>query len=74
MLHSSAHPQLDYEAREEEANGAEPLLKHYVGVYDPENGKLQLVQVRKVAIRATPRSSKVDRVVADTGDEPPTVC
>lgn len=74
LLHTSAHPKLDYEGREEEAGGAEPLLKHYVGVFDPVSGELQLVQVRKVAVRGTLRSSKVDESSAEEDDKPPTVC
>ena len=57
LLHSSAHPKLDYIAREECSNGSESHLKHYIGVYDPETGKLQLVQARKLVIRSTLRSS-----------------
>ena len=51
----------------------DPLLKHYVGVYDPESGELQLVQVRKVTIRGTLRSSRVDETAAEDEDKPPTV-
>ena len=57
LLHSSAHPKLDYIAREEYSNGSESHLKHYIGVYDPEAGKLQLVQARKLVIRSALRSS-----------------
>ena len=56
LLHSSAHPKLDYIAREESSDGSEGYLKHYIGVYDPETGELQLVQARKFIIRSTLRS------------------
>lgn len=56
MLHSSAHPKLDYIAREEFSDGSEGYLKHYVGVYDPKTGELQLVQARKLIIRSILRS------------------
>jgi len=56
LLHSSAHPKLDYTAREEASNGSDKYLKDYIGVYDPETGKLQLVQARKAVVRSTLRS------------------
>ena len=74
LLQTSAHPKLDYEGREEEAGGAEPLLKHYVGVYDPVSGELQLVQAYKITVRGTPRSSRVDDATAEEEGIPPTVC
>lgn len=56
LLHSSAHPKLDYTAREEEAAGASALLKHYVGVYDPETGKLEVMEARKMVVRGVVRA------------------
>ena len=60
LLHSSAHPKLDYIASEESSNRSESYLKHYIGVYDPETEKLQLVQARKLVIRSTLRSTDDD--------------
>lgn len=57
LLHSSTHPKLDYTAREEASNGSENYLSHYIGVYDPESGQLQLVQARKAVVRSTLRSA-----------------
>ncbi|MCJ1420353.1 DNA-directed RNA polymerase I subunit rpa49 [Xylographa parallela] len=57
LLHCSAHPKLDYTAREESSGGADDLLRHYVGVYDPATGDLQIVPVRKVTVRGTLRST-----------------
>lgn len=65
MLHSSAHPKLDYVAREEPSNRSESHLKHYIGVYDPETGKLRLVQARKLVIRSSLRSSGNDEKGSD---------
>jgi DNA-directed RNA polymerase I subunit RPA49 len=50
LLHSSKHPKLDYTAREEDT-----LQKHYVGVYDPETGKLEVTEARKMEVRAVVR-------------------
>lgn len=60
LLYSSTHPKLDYVAREESSNGSESHLKQYIGVYDSETGKLQLVQARQLVIRSTLRSSEND--------------
>lgn len=32
------------------------LLKHYVGVYDPETGKLEIMEARKVVLRGSVRA------------------
>ncbi|KAK4693686.1 DNA-directed RNA polymerase I subunit RPA49, partial [Lecanoromycetidae sp. Uapishka_2] len=58
LLHSSAHPKLDYTACEETSNGSENHLKDYIGVYDPSSGQLQLVQARKLVVRSTLRSER----------------
>lgn len=55
LLHSSEHPKLDYTAREEEAGGSDALTKHYVGVYDPKTGKLEVVEARKMVVRGSVR-------------------
>ena len=66
LLHSSAHPKLDYTAREEEAVGASALLKHYVGVYDPVTGKLEVMEARRMVVRGVVRAHQatVDDQVA----------
>lgn len=69
MLHSSAHPKLDYVAREEPSNRSESHLKHYIGVYDSETGKLQLVQARKLVVRSTLRSSADDEKGSDSEND-----
>lgn len=71
LLHSSAHPKLDYIAREETFNRSESHLKHYIGVYNPETGKLQLVQARKLVIRSTLRSSDDDGKDNDSENDAP---
>jgi hypothetical protein len=63
ILHSSEHPKLDYTAREEESSGADTLLKHYVGVYDPDTGKLEVMEARKMVIRGVVRAQQA--TVAD---------
>ncbi|PON26317.1 hypothetical protein TGAM01_v204793 [Trichoderma gamsii] len=58
LLHSSTHRNLDYTAREEE-RGSKPLLNHYIGIYDPKTGKLQVVEAKKMVVRGTVRSKQV---------------
>lgn len=56
LLQSSDHPKIDFSAREERDGTADSLLKHYVGVYDPETGNLQVMEAHKLVLRSTLRS------------------
>lgn len=58
LLHSSSHQNLDYTAREDRPHGADSLLRHYVGVFDPMTGHLQVVEAKKMAVRGTVRSQQ----------------
>lgn len=60
LLQSSAHPRLDYIGREEQDGTAESLLKHYVGVYDPQSGDLKVMEAHKVVIRSILRSEDTE--------------
>ncbi|KAI4140831.1 MAG: hypothetical protein L6R39_005638, partial [Caloplaca ligustica] len=55
LLHTCAHPKIDYIAREEEGAAPNGSLNHYLGVYDPKSGQLQLVRARKLVLRSTVR-------------------
>jgi DNA-directed RNA polymerase I subunit RPA49 len=39
-------------------------LKHYIGVYDPESGKMEVMEARKVVVRGVVRAHQ-----ATTEDE-----
>lgn len=60
LLHSSSHRTVDYTAREDKpAIGAgQPLLKHYIGLFDPASGQLQLVEAKKMVIRGSVRAQQ----------------
>ncbi|KAI9884089.1 MAG: hypothetical protein M1823_004119 [Watsoniomyces obsoletus] len=58
LLHSSTHPSIDYLAQEEEADATDGLLKHYVGIYDPQTGKLEVVEARKAVLRGAIRDEE----------------
>ena len=60
LLQTSAHPRVDYVAREEEGGEVEGLLKHYVGVFDEQAGKLELVRVRPMVVRGHVRVTDED--------------
>lgn len=60
LLHTSAHLTVDYLGREEEGDGAEGLLKHYIGVFDEQSGQLQLVRSKKIVLRGMVRSARID--------------
>jgi len=72
LLHSNSHPKIDYTAREEELGAAETLQKHYVGVFDPETGKLELVESRKMIVRGVVRSHQAgedDEIMVRSGGD-----
>lgn len=56
LLQSSDHARLDYLAQQELDGSASAQLKDYVGVFDPETKKLQIVPVKRVTVRSTLRS------------------
>ncbi|RFU26890.1 hypothetical protein B7463_g9438, partial [Scytalidium lignicola] len=56
LLHSNTHPKIDYIAREEQASKTDSFLKHYVGVYNPETGELELMEARKMTVRGLVKS------------------
>ncbi|KAL8805656.1 MAG: hypothetical protein Q9182_001800 [Xanthomendoza sp. 2 TL-2023] len=60
LLHNSAHPKMDYVGREEDGVGADALLNHYIGVYDPKLARLQLFRARKMTLRANLRPTLTD--------------
>lgn len=58
LLHSTSHRSLDYSAREDKPKGGQPLLKHYIGLFDPASGQLQLVEAKKMVIRGSVRAQQ----------------
>ncbi|KAK2604406.1 hypothetical protein N8I77_007340 [Diaporthe amygdali] len=62
LLHSSSHRTVDYTAREDKPSAGtgvgQPLLKHYIGLFDPASGQLQLVEAKKMTIRGSVRSQQ----------------
>ncbi|KAI9751113.1 MAG: DNA-directed RNA polymerase I subunit rpa49 [Lichina confinis] len=70
LLHSSAHASIDYTAREEEFKNTDGLLKHYVGVYDPDTGGVDVVEIRKMVMRGAVRAENPESDV-EVADEAP---
>lgn len=58
LLHSITHPNLDYTAKEDVPRGSKPFLNHYVGVYDPKTGKMQVIEAKRMEVRGIVRSKK----------------
>ncbi|KAI9830743.1 MAG: hypothetical protein M1819_005407 [Sarea resinae] len=58
LLHSSEHAKLDYTAREEDESSH---LKHYVGIYDPKTGEIQVVEARKLTVRGKVREREAEQ-------------
>jgi DNA-directed RNA polymerase I subunit RPA49 len=60
LLHSTSHRTLDYTAREDRPKGTEPLLNHYIGVFDPASGELKVIEAKKMVVRGLVRSRKAE--------------
>ncbi|OJD16316.1 hypothetical protein AJ78_03528 [Emergomyces pasteurianus Ep9510] len=54
LLQSSAHPRIDFVGKEGE-NQLDTLWNHYVAVYDPDAGVVELVEARKMTVRGCVR-------------------
>ncbi|OAR01625.1 hypothetical protein LLEC1_03288 [Akanthomyces lecanii] len=59
MLHSTSHHSVNYTAREEDPRpDSKPLLNHFVGIYDPKTGKVEVVEAKKMVMRGAVRSKQ----------------
>lgn len=65
LLHSNSHHSLDFTAREERARGSKPVLSHYIAVFDPQTGGLQVIEARKMVVRGTVRSKQAPAEAMD---------
>ncbi|KAI8660520.1 hypothetical protein NCS57_01029600 [Fusarium keratoplasticum] len=66
LLHSTAHRSLDYTAKAEGPRGSKPALNHFLGIYDPKTGKLQVVEAKKMTVRGAVRAKQAS--AAATGE------
>ncbi|KKZ68732.1 hypothetical protein EMCG_05641 [[Emmonsia] crescens] len=66
LLQSSAHPRIDFVGKEGD-NELDTLWNHYVAVYDPEAGKLDLMEARKMTVRGCVRRVSRKAVNDDEG-------
>ena len=72
LLHTSAHPTIEYVAREEEANG-DNLMRHYLGIYDSKTGEVQVMEARKLTVRSILKSELQEADQDDDEEENLTV-
>lgn len=61
LLHSTAHPKLDYIANQEPSENQ----SHYIAVYDPETSSLQVLPAHPLTVRTTLRSEAQEVAAAD---------
>ncbi|KAM5345392.1 hypothetical protein ACJ41O_011254 [Fusarium nematophilum] len=66
VLHSTAHRSLDYTVKADGPPGAKPALNHFLGIYDPKTGKLQVVEAKKMTVRGVVRAKQAS--AAATGE------
>ncbi|PHH83748.1 hypothetical protein CDD82_3822 [Ophiocordyceps australis] len=57
-LRSTGHPSIDYIAQEEEP-AENRRLKHYLGIYDPKTGELEIIEAKKMIVRGEVRARRV---------------
>jgi DNA-directed RNA polymerase I subunit RPA49 len=62
---------IDYTATED-ANPTEKHLKHYVAVYDPTYGQLQVTDAKKMSVRSSVRQQEPSHDEGDSPDMKPT--
>ncbi|KAF4956429.1 hypothetical protein FSARC_11565 [Fusarium sarcochroum] len=68
LLHSTAHRSLDYTVKSDGTRGSKPALNHFVGIYDPKTGKLQVVEAKKMTIRGSVRAKQASAAAAGERD------
>ncbi|ERS96418.1 hypothetical protein HMPREF1624_07328 [Sporothrix schenckii ATCC 58251] len=56
LLHTSSHRSVDFTAKEDNVVGADSSLQHYIGIYDPTTGQLEVVNAKKMEIRGNVRA------------------
>jgi DNA-directed RNA polymerase I subunit RPA49 len=47
---------MDYTVKSDEPRGKKPALNHFLGIYDPKTGKLEVVEAKKMTMRASVRA------------------
>ncbi|PHH62696.1 hypothetical protein CDD81_6765 [Ophiocordyceps australis] len=56
-LRSTGHPSIDYIAQEEEA-GENRRLNHFLGIYDPKTGQVEIIEAKKMIVRGEVRARR----------------
>ena len=54
LLHSNTHPTIDYTGKEGEST-IDKYRKHYVAIFDPAAGQLEIIEAKKLTVRSTVR-------------------
>ncbi|WXC65730.1 hypothetical protein SNK03_011520 [Fusarium graminearum] len=68
LLHSNAHRTMDYTVKADGARGVKPALNHFLGIYDPKTGKLEVVEAKKMTMRAAVRAKQSAAAAAGERD------
>lgn len=62
LLYSDSHPKLNYIAANEPSSSVGEAMKHYVGVYDPQTGDLEIFDAQRLTLKTTVRS-EIEEVI-----------
>ena len=67
-MHSNAHRTMDYTVKADGVRGVKPALNHFLGIYDPKTGKLEVVEAKKMTMRASVRAKQSAAAAAGERD------
>lgn len=59
---------MDYTVKADGARGVKPALNHFLGIYDPKTGKLEVVEAKKMTMRAAVRAKQSAAAAAGERD------
>ncbi|KAM0341173.1 hypothetical protein ACHAPU_010188 [Fusarium lateritium] len=68
LLHSNAHRTMDYTVKADGPRGEKPALNHFLGIYDPKTGKLEVVEAKKMTMRASVRARQGAAAISNERD------
>jgi DNA-directed RNA polymerase I subunit RPA49 len=49
---------VDYTAKEDRHKGSDSAVRHFIGVFDPRTGQVEVIEAKKMLLRGTVRSQQ----------------
>ncbi|KAI9816158.1 MAG: DNA-directed RNA polymerase I subunit rpa49 [Phylliscum demangeonii] len=71
MIQSSGHARMDYVGQTQGAGAAaQSLVKHYVALYDPRTGEVEMIEAQRMVVRGTIRAHDAEARAEAEKSEP----